>query len=160
LLIPWELLCEDNAESQHLLKGLLEVAAADPLIFDEVMRGVLHSDPCIQGQAAGMIEKITQERPLFLTPYKRVLLKEVAAIEQIEVRQQVALLYGRVFWDEWDLKQVVTLLGQWIETQSSKQIVKNALQSLQTLAMQKEWINSTYLKIVEEQQRKNKVTIS
>jgi len=145
LLIPWELLCENSEESRKLSAELVEVAAADPLIFDEVIRGVLHSNHCLRMQAAEMLEKITQVRPLFLTPYKRLLLKEVAAIKQVEVRQQIALLYGRVVWDEWDLKQVVALLGEWIETQSDEQIIKNSIQSLCTLAMQKEWISPIFL---------------
>jgi len=146
LLIPWELLSVDSsAESRQRVEELLEVAAADPLIFDEVMRGVLHPEPSIQMLAAEMLEQITQVRPLFLTPYKRLLLKEIAAIKQVEVRQQVSLLYGRVFWDEWDLKQVVALLGEWIETQGDEQIIKNSLHSLHSLAKQKEWISSTFL---------------
>ncbi|MBP2626397.1 MAG: hypothetical protein H6Q68_1108 [Firmicutes bacterium] len=158
MLVPWELLCEDNEQSRNLLEELLEVAAADPLIFDGVMRGILHSDPCIRMKAAEMAEKITRVRPLFLTPFKRILLKEVAAIEQVEVRQQVALLYGRVFWDEWDLKQVVTLLGQWIETQSSEQIVGNSLQSLHTLAMQKEWISPVYFQHLKNAREETKLS--
>jgi len=145
LLIPWEILGEDSAQSSRLWEKILEVAAADPLIFDEVMHGIVHPDPCIRLQAAEMAENITRARPLFLTPYKRLLLKEVATIEQVEVRQQVALLYGRVFWDEWDLKQVVALLGQWIETKSDEHIIRNSMQSLHTLAMQKEWISLTFL---------------
>ena len=145
MLIPWELFGENSEQSRNLLEELLEVAAADPLIFEEVMRGVIHSDPCIRMQAAEMIEKITRVRPLFLIPYRRLLLNEVAVIQQVEVRQQVALLFGRVLWDEWDLKQVVDLLGQWIETQSDEQIIKNSIQSLYELAMQKEWIRPTFL---------------
>lgn len=157
MLVPWELLREGSVESEHLLEKIVEVAAADPLIFDEVMRGILHSDSCIQMQAAEMLEKITRERPLFLTPYKRLLVKEVAAIDQVEVRQQVALLYGRVFWDEWDLKQVVTLLGQWIEKQQSTDIVKNSLHSLHGLAMQKEWIRPTYLQHLKKSREDTKL---
>lgn len=157
MLIPWEILCEDSEQSHSLAEKIWEVAAADPLIFDEVMRGILHSDPCIRMQAAEMAEKVTRVRPLFLTPYKRLLLKELAAIEQVEVRQQVALLYGRVFWDEWDLKQVVTLLGQWIESQSAEQIVENSLQSLHTLAMQKEWISPTYFQHLKNAREETKL---
>lgn len=145
MLVPWELLCVGSEQSSNQLEQLLEVAAADPLIFDEVMRGLLHSDPCIQKQAAEMLEKITQVRPLFLSPYKRLLLKEVAVIEQVDVRQKIAILYGRVLWDEWDLQQVVALLGEWIETQQDEQIIKNSIQSLYTLAMQKEWISPMFL---------------
>ena len=159
MLVPWEILCEDSEQSRNLLENLLEVATADPLIFDGVMRGVLHSDPCIQMQAAEMVEKITQVRPLFLTPYKRLLLKEVAVIEQVEVRQRVALLYGRVFWDEWDLKQVVALLGEWIETQSDEQIIKNSMQSLYTLAMQKEWISPTFLQHLKNAREETKLPL-
>ena len=159
MLVPWELLREDSVESRNLLEQLVEVAAADPLIFDGVMRGIVHSDPGIQMQAAEMAEKITRVRPLFLTPFKRILLREMAAIEQVEVRQQVALLYGRVFWDEWDLKQVVALLGEWIEAKSDEQITKNSLESLHTLAMQKEWISPTYLQHLKNAREETKLPL-
>lgn len=159
MLVPWELLREDSVESRNLLEQLVEVAAADPLIFDGVMRGIVHSDPGIRIQAAEMAEKITRVRPLFLTPFKRILLREMAAIEQVEVRQQVALLYGRVFWDEWDLKQVVALLGEWIEAKSDEQITKNSLESLHTLAMQKEWISPTYLQYLKNSREETKLPL-
>ncbi|MBC8015139.1 MAG: hypothetical protein H7X79_05275 [Sporomusaceae bacterium] len=159
MLVPWELLREDSIESRNLSEQLLEVATADPLIFDGVMRGVLHSDPAIRMQAAEMAEKITRVRPLFLTPFKRLLLKEMAAIQQVEVRQQVALLYGRVFWDEWDLKQVVALLGEWIEAKSDEQITKNSLESLHTLAMQKDWISPTYLQYLRNSREETKLPL-
>lgn len=140
MLLPWELLCAESQEANQVLEGLLEVAAADPLIFDEFMRGILSNNEEISIKAAESVEKITRVRPLFLTPYKRVLVKEVAEIEVLKVRQQVAILYGRGIWDEWDMKQVVTLLKNWIESQEDEHIIINALQSLYTLAMQKEWI--------------------
>lgn len=140
MLIPWELLCDGSEDTNNLVEGLVGVAAADPLIFDEVMRGILHPDPCVQIQAAEMLEQITRVRPLFLTPYRRVLIKEVAGIEVVKVRQQVATLYGRVLWDEWDMKQVVILLGKWIEIEEDEHIIINAIQSLAILATQKEWI--------------------
>lgn len=150
LLIPWELLCEDGGKNQGLAEKIIEVAAADPLIFDEVMRGMLHVNPSVRIQSAEMAEKVTQVRPFFLTPYKRLLVKEMAGIEEAEVRQQVALLYGRVFWDEWDLKQVVALLGEWIEKQQSEQILISSLHSLHTLAIQKEWIYPIYLEHLQK----------
>lgn len=139
MLIPWDLLCEDSKEAAAFEENLVGVSAADPLIFDEVMRGILHSDSCIQMRAAEMIEKITRVRPLFLTPYKRVLINQIAEIELVEVRRQVAVLYGRGVWDEWDMKKVVTLLGTWIEKED-KNLIMNSLHSLHLLAMQKEWI--------------------
>lgn len=160
MLIPWELLRENSEQAHKLVAELLEVAAADPLIFDGVMRGVFDSDPFIQMQAADMLEKITQVRPLFLTPYKRLLLKEVAVLKQVEVRQQVALLYGRVFWDEWDLKQVVALLGEWIETPlQDEQMIKNSLQSLYILAMQKEWISPIFVQHLKNAREKTELPL-
>ena len=50
------------------------------------------------------------------------------------------MLYGRIMWDEWEMKQVVVLLSQWIETQEDEDSVKNSIESLYKLAMQKEWI--------------------
>jgi hypothetical protein len=140
LLIPWEVLSEDSEESRNLLEKLLEIAAGDPLILGEIMRGVLHEDPCIKMQAASMVEKVTRVRPLFLTPYRRVLLNEFSKIDQPGVRQQVAVLYGRVMWDEWEMKQVVALLSQWIDMEEDEYSIKNSIESLHRLAMQKEWI--------------------
>ncbi|GMB00785.1 hypothetical protein [Pelosinus sp. IPA-1] len=138
MLIPWEMLREDKEESNNLLEKLLEIAAADPLLFGEVVRGILHDDPFIQVQAATMVEKVTCVRPLFLTLYKRLMINEFSAIEQPQVRRVVALLYGRVLWDEWEMKQVVTLLKDWIENDKDKEVRENSINSLQTLDMQNE----------------------
>lgn len=136
MLIPWEILREDKEESNNFLEKLLEIAAADPLVFDEVMRGILHEDPSIQIQAATMVEKVTCVRPLFLTLYKRLMINEFSTIEQLEVRKLVALFYGRVLWDEWEMKQVVTLLKDWIENGKDKEVRENSMKSLQALDMQ------------------------
>ncbi|SFL31307.1 hypothetical protein [Pelosinus propionicus] len=140
MLIPWEIVVEDSEEARNFVESLLEVAASDPLILSEIMRGVLYEDPCIKMQAASMVEKVTRVRPLFLTPYRRVLLNEFSKINQPGVRREVAVLYGRMMWDAWEMKQVVVLLSQWIETQEDEDIVKNSIDSLHKLAMQKEWI--------------------
>lgn len=150
MLVPWETLCEENEQSKNLLEKILEVAAADPLIMDDVMRGILDENTCIRVQAAGMIEKITQVRPLFLVPYKRVLLNEFSAIEGADVRRQIALLYGRVFWDEWEMQQVVALLGKWIETEEDENTIINSLQMLYKLATQKDWIRSHLVEHLEK----------
>lgn len=150
MLVPWKMLSEDSEESRNLLERLVEIAASDPLILSEIMRGVLHEEPSIKMQAAAMVEKVTRVRPLFLTPYKRILLNEISLIEQPEVRQQVAVLYGRVMWDEWELQQVVALLINWIEMQEDVGSVINAMQSLHKLATQKEWIYSKYVKCLQK----------
>lgn len=146
MLVPWELLLEEGSLSSSQFDNLLEVAAADPLVFDEVMRGILHSNSCIRVLAAGMVEKITRVRPLFLTPYKRVLLKEIAEIEEVAVRLQITLLYGRILWDEWDMQQAVALLKNWAQSEETELII-NAMQSLYTLATQKAWIHPTFAEV-------------
>lgn len=136
MLIPWEILREDKEASNNFLENLLELAAADPILFDEVMRGILYEDPSIRVQAATMVEKVTCVRPLFLTLYKRIMINEFSTIEQSEVRKLVALLYGRVLWDEWEMKQVVTLLKGWIESEEDKEVRENSMKSLEALDMQ------------------------
>ncbi|MDF2633382.1 MAG: hypothetical protein K0R78_256 [Pelosinus sp.] len=150
MLIPWEILSEDSEESRNLLERLLEIGASDPLILDEIMRGVLHEEPCIKMQAASMVEKVTRVRPLFLTPYKRVLLTEFSTIEQPEVRQHVAVLYGRVMWDEWEMKQAVVLLSKWIDAEENEDCIKNSMESLYKLARQKEWIFPKFVECLKK----------
>ena len=149
MLVPWEVLCEDNEESRNLLEKLIEVAAADPLIMDEVIRGILNENVCIRAQAANMVEKITRVRPLFLMPYRRVLLNNFSTIEQPEVRCQVALFYGRVFWDEWEMQQVTDLLSKWI-AQEDENISINSMQSLHILGTQKKWIRPHLLELLHK----------
>lgn len=136
MLIPWEILREDKEKSNDFLERVVEIAAADPLLFDEVMRGILHEDPSIQVHAAMMVEKVTCVRPLFLTLYKRIMINEFSTIEQPEVRKLVALLYGRVLWDEWEMKQVVNLLKDWIKNEEDKEVRENSMKSLEALDMQ------------------------
>lgn len=138
--VPWELFAENTAEAQQLFENLPEVAAADPLVMDEIMRGITHPEPHIRTLAAELVDRVSEVRPLFLAPYKRLLVQEFAAIAQPTVRAKVALFYGRVFWDEWDLQQVVKLLSQWARTEEDVLIIVHSLLSLHVLAQQKAWI--------------------
>ena len=138
--VPWELFTENTAEAHDLFERLPEVAAADPLVMDEIMRGLTHEEAHIRTLAAELVDRVTQERPLFLSPYKRLLVYELSKITQPTVRAKIALFYGRVFWDEWDLQQVVQLLAKWARQEDDVLIVVHSLLSLHLLAQQKEWI--------------------
>ncbi|MEA4834059.1 MAG: hypothetical protein VB133_02815, partial [Anaeromusa sp.] len=81
-------------------------------------------------------------------PYKRLLVYELSKITQPTVRAKIALFYGRVFWDEWDLQQVVQLLAKWARQEDDVLIVVHSLLSLHLLAQQKEWIVPTLQKEV------------
>ncbi|MEK7323777.1 MAG: hypothetical protein AAB217_00810, partial [Chloroflexota bacterium] len=66
-----------------------EVAAdvlADPALFGGLFEGMLDDNPLIRMRAADAVEKITLEHPEYLRPYKKKLIKQVAQIEQQEVR--------------------------------------------------------------------------
>lgn len=160
MLIPWEIVLEDSEEAHILLERLLEIAASDPLIFSEIIRGVLHENPCVKVQAASMVEKVTRVRPLFLTPYKRILLNEFSQISHPGVRQQMAVLYGHVMWDEWELRQVVALLSQWIDKEEDQYIVKHSIESLRKLAMQKEWIIPHYIRCLTNAAEHSNASVS
>ena len=62
----------------------------DPALFDVVFHGMLDDDPVIRMRAADAVEKITVDYPEYLQPYKTKLLRQVARIEQQEVRWHVA----------------------------------------------------------------------
>jgi hypothetical protein len=150
LLIPWEIVSEDSEDARNLLDKLLEAAAGDPLILSEMIRGVLHEDTHIKIQAVSMVERVTRVRPLFLALYKRVLLNEFSQMDQPEIRQQVAVLYSRVMWDEWEMKQVVALLSQWIAMEENEYVLRSSIESLHKLVMQKKWIFPEYVECLKK----------
>ena len=67
-----------------------------PALFRDVFAGMLSWDPVVRMRAADAVEKITATRPDLLEPYKDRLLRQVAGIDQPEVRWHVAQMIPRL----------------------------------------------------------------
>jgi hypothetical protein len=106
---------------------------ADPELFGIVFDGMLDDDPLIRMRCADAVEKITALRPDLLPPYKRKLLREVAPIEQPEVRWHVAQLISRLALDRRERRAAAKILTGYLGDES--RIVKTfSMQALADLA--------------------------
>ena len=105
----------------------------DPSLFGAVFKGILDNDPIIRMRSADAVEKITAERPEYLQPYKRVLMDQVAPIEQQEVRWHVAQMILRLELSEEDLGQAAEILWGYLDDRS-KIVKASTMQALAELA--------------------------
>ena len=105
----------------------------DPALFDAVFQGMFNDDPVVRMRAADAIEKITGRHPEYLRPYKTVLLRQVAAVEQQEVRWHVAQMIPRLELSEEEHQQAIEILWGYLNDKSN--IVKTfSMQALADLA--------------------------
>jgi len=115
-----------------------EVAAdvlIDPSLFEVVFEGMLHSDPLIRMRCADAVEKITVHRPDYLRPYKKRLIRQVAQIDQQEIRWHVAQMFSRLDLTPLERHTVVGILNEYLQDKSK--IVKTfSMQSLADMAVQ------------------------
>jgi hypothetical protein len=110
-----------------------EEITGNPELFSQAFRAVLESDPVVRMRAADAIEKATRSHPELLQPYKRQILKKVAAIDQKEVRWHVALMLSRLRLTSKEREWAASILFDYLEDKSS--IVRTfAMQGLADLA--------------------------
>ena len=102
-------------------------------LFAQVFAELNHSDPLIRMRAADAIEKASAHNDQLLQPYKREILKTVAAIPQQEVRWHVAQLIPRLQMTRAERDHAVSILFDYLEDKSS--IVRTfSMQALADLA--------------------------
>jgi HEAT repeat protein len=119
-----------------------------PELFSQVFHALLQQDPVVRMRAADAIEKATVIRPELLQPYKRRLLKDVAAIDQKEVRWHVALMLPRLQLTDKEREWAVSILFDYLEDSSS--IVRTfAMQGLADLALLEPRLRARVLPILE-----------
>lgn len=106
------------------------VTLAEPALFPVLLSGMLSEDPLLRMRAADAVEKVTLSHPEYLYPYKRILINQVAAIPQQEVRWHLAQLLPRLKLTRPERQTVVKILLDFLMDESK--IVKTF--SMQALA--------------------------
>ena len=125
---------------------------ADPALFDVAFHGMRCDNPLIRMRAADAVEKITAQRPAYLRPYKSLLLDEIAAIEQQEVRWHVAQMLPRLELTEAERLRAFDILIGYLDDES--RIVKTfSMQALADLAVQDAALTARVTPILEAQMR-------
>jgi HEAT repeat protein len=114
---------------------VVQAVLAEPRLFGAVFEALFHADDVVRMRAADVIEKVTAKRPDLLRPYKRRVLREMAASQQMEVRWHAAQLLPRLALTGRERAQAAAVLTGYLSDESS--IVRTfALQALADLAAQ------------------------
>jgi hypothetical protein len=125
---------------------------ADPSLFEAVLVGMLHDDPLIRMRCADAVEKITVSHPEYLGPYKTRLIRQVARIDQQEVRWHVAQLFSRLGLTPKERRVVVAILSDYLKDESK--IVKTfSMQALADIAEQDADLREPIIRQLEEMTR-------
>ncbi|MFA4858017.1 MAG: hypothetical protein WC901_05530 [Candidatus Margulisiibacteriota bacterium] len=102
-----------------------------PALFAEVFDGMLDDDSCVRMRSADALEKVSVEHPEYLQPFKTRLIKEVAKIEQQEVRWHVTQMFSYIKVTDKERDDIMEILGFYLNHEESN-IVK--VFSMQTMA--------------------------
>ena len=120
-----------------------------PELFSDLIKGLWAEDPRVRMRAADAAEKVTRERPEFLQPHKKELLRLLKEVKQQEVRWHLAVMVPRLLLSAREREIAVSALCRYLEDRSS--IVKTfALQGLADLALGDGSIRSEVVGILRE----------
>lgn len=120
----------------------------NPTLFGVVFNSMLSNDPIVRMRAADAIEKITEERPEYLQPYKMVLIEQVAAVEQQEVMWHVAQMIPRLELSEGERNLAVEILFGYLDSRS-KIVQTSSIQALADLTEKDESLLPQVVEVVE-----------
>jgi len=107
-----------------------------PVRMDELFEGLFHEEAVVRARAADALEKISVQKPEWLRPYRGRLLREVAQIDQKEVRWHLAQMLGRVPLTAKQTAQAIKLLSNFLHSSDSQIVKVSSMQALADLALQ------------------------
>lgn len=126
-----------------------EVLAA-PILFGELFAGLKSGDPGVRMRAADAIEKVTARRPDLLQPYRIVILNEMTAISQQEVRWHVCQILPRLVLSSEERRRAAAMLESYLSDKS--RIVRTfALQALADLTIEDNELTAHVIELLEAQ---------
>jgi len=132
-------------ESEQVVVEVL----ADPSLFAIVFEGMLDDNPLIRMRCADAVEKITVAHPEYLRLYKARLIKQVAQVDQQEVRWHVAQLVSRIKWTPKERRVIAGILTDYVKDKSK--IVKTfSMQALADIAEQDVDLRRSIISQLEE----------
>ena len=131
---------------------VVEEVLIDPSLFEPLFYGMLSDGPVVRMRSADAIEKITAQHPEHLQPYKEKLIKQVARIDQQEVRWHVAQMLPRLDLDREERATAVKILLGYLDDESK--IVKTfSLQALADFAERNASLRDQVIELLEESTR-------
>ena len=116
-------LLERKDRRQQKSQALVDLIAANPSAFPELMFGLWHVEGYVRERAADAIEEITKEHPRYLQPFKAELLGVMAEARPASVRWHLAQMAPRLTLNKKERLQVLGVLRGYLRDRSS--IVKS-----------------------------------
>ena len=105
-----------------------------PERLDEVFEGLFHGEAVVRARSADALEKVCARRPEWFRSLVGRLIRDVATIDQKEVRWHVAQILGRVRLTARQRQSAVGILESYLENSDSQIVKVSALQALADLA--------------------------
>jgi hypothetical protein len=120
-----------------------------PALFEIVFKAMLVDDPIVRMRAADAVEKISATHPHYLQPYKDLLINQVAAVNQQEIRWHVAQILPRLSLNQQERETVAEILFGYLQDKSK--IVKTfSLQALADFAIEDGSLRSRVVEVLED----------
>lgn len=98
--------------------------------FSELMTGLTDDRPVVRMRSADAIEKVTRRHPKLLRAHQASLSQQLHRAIQQEVRWHLAQLMPRLTWTEDEAADIVQMLTDWIDTETSNIVIVNSLQAI------------------------------
>jgi hypothetical protein len=125
---------------------------ADPGLFPVLLSGMLSEDRLVRMRAADAVEKITMSRPEYLGPYKHILINQIAAIPQREVRWHLAQMFPRLKLTPPERQAVVNILLDFLNDES-KIVQTFSMQAIADIARHDSSFRPLARKVIERRTR-------
>jgi hypothetical protein len=127
---------------------VVKLVLANRALFPAIVSGMLHDDPVVRMRASDVAEKVTRRVPELLQPYKREILRLIAAFPEKEVRWHTAQMLPRLKLAASERKTAYHLLLGYLKDES--RIVRTfSMQALADLATQDRALLPEVLPLIE-----------
>lgn len=129
--------------------------------FDALFQYLHDNERLVVMRAADAIEKVTLVHPEYLNPHKSDIIKLCSSANDIEFKWHLALLLSRLSLSAQEQKMVFKILKEWASNSEESKIVRvNAIQSLYELTKQNNSFKADFLLITDTVQEENIASIN
>lgn len=125
-----EVLSGGDLRSIGHVDAVVAYVGNDPDRFSELMTGLTDDRPVVRMRSADAIEKVTRRHPKLLQAHQASLSQQLHRAIQQEVRWHLAQLMPRLTWTEDEAADIVQMLTDWIDMETSNIVIVNSLQAI------------------------------
>ncbi len=117
--------------------------------IEEILLGVLGEDPIVRSRAMRVVHDVSAIHPELVQPFKSVLIEEVSALRQWEVRERLCQILTKLDLSEDEIVRIEDIFRSYLQDRSS--IVRTcALQGLADLAEIQPQLRESVMAVLDE----------